>query len=1004
MLHRFKTALLVLVCLILATAVFAQTSRTSGEIQGRVTDGGGDALPGVTVTAVNENTGLTRTVWTDSDGTYVIALLPPGTYRVTAELAGLGQATSDGVQVRLGTASNVRLSLSPQIAEEIVVTGDAPLVDVAESGATHSVSEEQISNLPILGRDFKDLGLLTPGVTESFGGRVSLNGGRGITTDYNIDGAEANSEFFGEERGGTEAPFVFSQAAIQEFQVIRSTYAAEYSKGVGATMNAITKSGTNEITGEAFWYRRDGDWADERAATIDGQQIEESFEAKDIDQYGFALGGPIVHDRFHYFVNTDQQDVTEPMILFDVRTDNDFLDLDPAVQSAFINRVEGLLGHPLDVEYDLTSEEDQETYLIKLDGNFGMNHHASIRWNYADFNNFPSEGFALRSANGDEYNTTNSVVAQAESVLSSSLFNQFIFQYGLEERPINSLSPPGVPNTEIDGGGIFMVFGRSEFLPNATDEEKFQVKNNTTWMVGNHQFKAGFEYVDGTIDNLFPREAGGEFDFDSVQDFLDNDPGIFFQGYGPTGGLNSWDYQQWGLFVQDEWNPFPSLTIDYGIRYDLQDIAEPVANKFPEHPEFVENFQNDDDNFAPRLGFAWDINNDGRSVLRGGVGRFFNHIPQILYAAPLAEVGGIYNRISVPCSSGNCPVYPNILSPAEFEALVRSAPDVTGVNSNLEAMQSDRLSLGYEQQVGNLLSVGIEGVYAELDNQQRLVNVNAANTGRRYGNLPVYSTSSFYDDLQRYPEFRDVKLHSSDAEGDYKSVTLQTRGIPRAGSRFTWLAHYTWAEAIDQDSNERSTSTPFHIDPFNPELNEGPADFDIEHRFLASATYELPWGIMASGIFNWRTGSPYTAGIDTGSTSLNGLFGIGTAIPVFVDQSGNVIDMTQADGMTADELEAFLQGATIEGRNQRRQPDFMNIDLRLSKTFSIMGDVGIEIIGEVFNVLNEDNTLVTGNNQEMFFGSFRSGRWSFDRNQNFGKENSFSGYPRQYQAAVKIHF
>ncbi|HUO85521.1 MAG TPA: TonB-dependent receptor, partial [Thermoanaerobaculia bacterium] len=712
---------------------------------------------------------------------------------------------------------------------------------------------------------------------------------------------------------------------------------------------------------------------------------------------------PIVRDRFHYFINTDNQDVTEPMILFDVRTDSDFLALDPAVQGAFLSRVESLLGRSLDEELDLTAQRDQETYLIKLDGNFGTNHHASARWNYADFNNFPSEGFSLRSANGDEYNTTNSLVAQAESILSQSLFNQFIFQWGLEERPIDSLAPPGVPNTEIDGGGIFMVFGRSEFLPNATDEEKFQIKNNTTWMMGNHQFKAGFEYVDGTIDNFFPREAGGEFDFDSVQDFLDNTPGIFFQGYGPTNGLNSWDYSQWGVFVQDTWNPMPNLTVDYGIRYDLQDIATPVANKFPNHPEFVENFKNDENNFAPRLGFAYDLRGDGRSVLRGGVGRFFSHIPQILYAAPLAEVAGIYNRITVPCSSGGCPTYPNILTPEEFAVFVRSAPDVTGVNSNLEAMESTRMSLGYEQQVGSFMSVGVEGVYAQLDKQQRLVNVNAVDTGRRYGDLIVYSTSSSFGALRRYPEFRDVKLHSSDAEGDYTSLTLQARGLPAPGSRFSWLAHYTWAEAIDQDSNERSTSTPFHLDPFNPEVNEGPADYDIEHRFLASGTYELPWGIMVSGILNWRTGAPHTAWLDTGSTAINGIFGIG-GTPVFRDSSGNIIDMTQATGMTPDQLSAFLQGAEIEGRNQRRQPDFKNIDLRLSKRFNLFSDVGIELIGEVFNLLDEDNTIVVGSNQDMFFGSFRSGTWTFTRNANFGKENAFTGYPRQYQAAVKVLF
>lgn len=988
--------------LMLAGTLLAQTNRTTGDINGRVVDPSGEALPGVTVTAVNTGTGLTRVAASDQQGLYTIALLPPGTYNVMAELAGLGQTRRDNVVVRLGTATNVRLTLSPTVAEEIVVTAEAPVIDVTEAGATSSVSEQQIENLPILGRDFKDLVLLTPGVTEAFGGRVALNGARGIATDYNIDGAEANSEFFGEERGGTEAPFVFSQAAIKEFQVIRSTYSAEYSRGVGATMNAITKSGTNNLDGQLFWFLRDGGWADERSTTVDGQPVGDFFVSKDVDQFGFALGGPIVRDRYHYFLNADFQDVSEPLSIFDFREDSDFRALDAAVQAAFVSKIESILGYPVDNEFDLATKEDQETYLLKFDGNFGTSHHGSVRWNYADFNNFPSEGLELRSANGDEHNETNSLVIQAESVILSDMFNQFIFQYGLEERPIDSLSTVGVPNTEIDGGGIFVEFGRSEFLPNRTDEEKFQIKDSLTWVRRSHQFKAGFEYIDAQIDNFFPREAGGEYDFDSVQEFLDNDPTLFFQGFGPTNGLNSWDFVQWGVFIQDTWNPRPNLTFDYGIRYDIQEIPKPVSNKFPEHPEFVTNFQDDDDNFAPRLGFAWDVKGDGRSVLRGGVGRFYNFLPNILFAGPLAEVAGIYNRISVSCSSGRCPTYPNILTPEQFAEFVRASPDVTGVNSNLEAMESNRLSLGYEQILGSNYSVGIEGVYATLDKAQRLVNVNAGDTGRRYGDLVVYSTS--IDALQRYPEFRDVKLHSSDAEGDYKSITLQTRRIPTAGSKFSWLAHYTWAEAIDQDSNERSTSTPFHVDPFRPEVSEGPADYDIEHRILISGTYELPWSINLSGILNWRTGAPYTAGINTGSTALNGLFGLGVRIPVFRDSSGNVIDMTQATGMTRDELSAFLQGATMEGRNRRRQPDFMNIDLRLSKRFVLPGQFGIEIIGEVFNILNEENRVVPFSNQTMFNGFFRSGRWNFSRNSSFESETSFSGLPRQYQVAAKLLF
>lgn len=1002
---RSRSVLTVLLCAFaLAAGAFAQTSSTTGEIAGRVVDDSDAVLPGVTVTATNVNTGLSRTVVTGGNGDYAVGLLPPGMYRVTAELSGFRTATRETVEVLLGSTTTVRLQLGAELAEEITVTAEAPVVDTTEAGLTVSVTREQIENLPILGRDFSDLILLTPGAGEAFGERVSLNGARGIQSDFNIDGADANSDFFGEERGGTEAPFVFSQAAIQEFQVLRSSYKAEYAKGVGATLNAITKSGTNELNGEVFYFRRDADWADERSATLGGERVEEFFEARDSDQYGFAVGGPIQRDRIHFFLNGDFQDISEPLFVRDVRQDNLFVGLPAEQQAAFIARVEQLLGGSLDREIRFDSKEDQETYLAKVDASLGAGTQASLRYNSADYNNFPSEGSAdILSNNGDEFNKVQSTVLQANSVLSTSWANELIVQYGLEERPINALNNV-LPETNVQGLGSTFTFGQSEFLPNRTDEEKWQLKDNVTYFWNNHQLKGGFEYISAEIDNLFPRELAGQYFFANVADFLANRPRQFDQGFGPTAGLNAFDYETWGAFVQDTVT-LRNVTLDLGIRYDVQDIPEPVGNAYPQHPEFLTDFNNDDDNFAPRLGFAWDLKGDGRSVLRGGVGQYYNFLPSILYAGPLAEIAGLYNRISLRCDLGaNCPTFPNILTPEQFAREARASLNVTTVSPDLEAAESLRTSLGFEQQLGTSYSVGIEAVYAQIDKAQRLVNVNAVPTGLTFGNLVVYDLRN---PNRRYPDLQAVRQHTSDAEGEYTSVTLSTRKFAVGDSNFTWLAHYTWAEAIDQDSNERSTSTSFSLDPFNPELSEGRADYDVTHRFVASGTYELPWGILVSGILTWRTGTPYTAGIDTGFNGLNGLDAQGVETPVFHDSNGNVIDLTLANGMTPQQLSAFLagQGARLEERNERDQPDFRNVDLRLSKTFGF-GRFELELIGEVFNVLNEENEFITASNQVLFTGQFSGGVWTFRRNEDFGKSNSFNNlsFPRQYQAALRVRF
>jgi hypothetical protein len=996
--------MILLLGLALTGGAFAQTSSTSGEISGVVADSSGGVLPGVTVTATNTETGQTRIVVTDESGAYTMGLLPPGTYDISAELEGLGTATRRGVTVLLGTASNVRLSIDPQLAEQITVTAEAPVIDTTQADLTTAVTEAQIDNLPILGRDFKDLVLLTPGAGEAFGGRVSVNGARGMQTDYNIDGAEANSDFFGEERGGTEAPFVFSQAAIREFQVIRSTYNAEYSRGVGGTMNAITKNGTNDIEAELFYFYRDQDWADERSATLNGRQVSEFFEARDSDQYGAAVGGPLVRDRLFFFVTGDFQDIAEPLTARDVRTTSLFQSLPEETRNAFLGRVNQLLGGGnLEDQFRFEAKQDQEVYLVRLDGNLGNSHHAFLRYNSAEYTNFPSEGSAdILSNNGTEQNQVESTVLQLDSVFGSSLANEFTIQRGIEERPIVALNN-NLPETVIQD--IDFTFGRSEFLPNRTDEDKWQVKDDLTWFFGNHQIKGGVEYLQTEIENLFPREAGGQIFFSNIEDFLANRPNRVDQGYGPTGGLNAFDYDAYGLFVQNSQRVGERLTLDYGIRYDRQSIPEPTGNVYANHPEFLADFNEDTDNWAPRVGFAWDVEGNGRSVLRGGVGRFFNPLPSILYAGPTAEIAGLYNRITLTCSTGRCPTYPNILTPEQFEVEARTATNVTVLSPDLEAVETIRGSLAYERQLGTSYSVSLEGVYSQFDNAQRLVNINVAPSGLTYGNLVVYDPRAA---TRPYTDLNAVRRHVSDAEGEYTSLTLGTRKLAVGDSRFSWLAHYTWSEAIDQDSNERSTSTSFSLDPFDPEISEGPADYDIEHRFLASGTYELPWGIRVSGIFTWRTGTPYTPGIDvTGANGLNGLDAQGIETPVFVDRNGGTINLTLANGLTPQQFSSFLaeRGARLSERNNERQPDYRNLDLRLSKAFDF-GPVELELIGEVFNALNEEIEFVTATNQVRYTGSLTNGVWSFRENPDFGETNSFNNLsvPRQYQVAARIRF
>ncbi|HWW60995.1 MAG TPA: TonB-dependent receptor, partial [Thermoanaerobaculia bacterium] len=562
-----------------------------------------------------------------------------------------------GAIVLLGNNTTVNLSINPQVSESITVTAAAPVVDTTRTGTAQSVTEEQIENLPILGRDFKALAQLTPGVASAFGGRITSNGARGIATDFNIDGASSNNDFFGEQTGGTRAPFTFSQAAIKEFQVIRSQYNAEYGRGVGAQLNAITKSGSNEFDGEAFYFLRKTAWASTRPTRLpNGVAVTDSFRGRNSTQPGFAVGGPIQHDRLFFFVNFDGQRQKLPVSATDIRRNATFSALPEATRTAFFAKVQGLIGFPYEqgIEYDQSF--DQDTYLIKLDANVGSKNHFSLRDNYTSFENGNNQSFNHLSNQGVETDKFNQLVLQGETVFTGNLFNQFLAQYTSDERPVDpNTTTPEVVVTYAPNTTVFL--GQNDFLPNNTKEKKIQLKDSIQYIWNDHTFKVGAEGLLMSIDNLFPRNLSGVYRYNSVQDFIDNKPASFNQGFGPGGGLTSWDQNTYALFVSDSFRVGTHLTFDAGVRYDWQTIPEPETNAFPQHPEFITQIEEDKDNYAPRFGFAWDLLGTGRSVLRGGTGKFFGYMPDILLSNPLTQISGNFNQVTI----SNCALATNVV-------------------------------------------------------------------------------------------------------------------------------------------------------------------------------------------------------------------------------------------------------------------------------------------------------------------------------------------------------
>lgn len=968
--QRLIVATLALALMALAPpTLLAQSNVSTGQLFGTVTDPDGSVMPGATIEARNVNSGFTRRAVTDASGFYRMDLLPVGTYDIKATLTGFNTQVFTGTYIGLG--SSVRMDFSLEISaveEEIVVTAEAPVVETTNPNTSSTVSDEQIANLPLNGRDFSDFALLTPGATYGDpaavqGARGGLNvGARGIQNSFNIDGANDQSSFFGEERGGTRPPFTFSQAAIKELQVIRSDYGTEFSSS-GAVINAITKSGTNQFRGEVWTYYSN----DSMVGTTAGNEYTNPRDPTDFTrlQYGFSLGGPVIRDKVHFFASIDAQDYDTPYFV-------QFRDF-PYSRTAEWEALTGLDfatetgGQTPDQDGEIGQTNDALVFLIKFDWQLGANHLLTFRDNYSTQegeNLTASYSNTGRSNNGLEENSFNSLVATLNSVFSDSMFNEAYVQWALEERPRTA------NNTSIPEASIYQfraTWGQNNFLPNYLDEDRIQLIDNLTWYSGDHTFKVGANLDFVSFDDGFFRYGAGSYSFDEWENgsrdngFLDGGlPYSYTQSFSDYNGTVKFNNNYYAVYFQDEWRATPNFTLTYGLRYEFQEHDDPKETN-PAYPD-TGQIPNDTNNWAPRVGFAWDVAGDGKSVFRGGIGMFYDNTPTLLDANAMLTNGIRVIRVSNRCSYQECPTWPNTWS--SFGDLQESTPDIFVYDPAFENPETLRMSLGYEREIVRNFSLGIDAIWSDSKKLERKWDQNLQPDG---GTTPDGRPT--YEDGDVYPEFDQVMQFTSDAKQEYRAVILTAR--KRFSNRWFLDASYTWSSSKDHDSNERSvsSSSDFPQDQFFLKYDWGYSAFDARHKFVASFGWQLPANFLISGIYTWRSGFPYSAQ-DARDNNTDG-YRNETAM---IEVSPGVFE--------------------LEPRNGERQPAFTTLDLRLSWTANLGKRMQLELIGEVFNLFDSSNWLTDEFTLIEYDGSY---------NPDFGV-NTIPGSPRTFQVGAKFRF
>ena len=526
------------VALILAATAFAQ-SGNQGSIAGTITDSSGAVVSGAQVTVTNQDTSAGFTTVSTSEGLFNFPVVPVGSYELRATSSGFGEQKRN-VRVTVGAKINLDIRLAAaQQSENVTVSEESPVIETTRSQFSNAVGEQQIRELPVNGRNFLDFALLTPGVVRDVrGGDLSFAGLRGTLNSLTVDGADNNNTFFGQTIGRTgsgRAPYQFSQDAVQEFQVISSSYNAEQGRSGGAVINVITKSGTNRFHGSAFEFYRDRGLAANDPVLKQNTQIttpgapQPRKPGYHFNQFGGTLGGPIVKDRAFFFFNYDGQRNTQlqPTALVLPAPAN-------AQEAAAINYLQARSAA-------YTRALNQDAFLIKGDWNITHSNLFSVRYNRQDFTgkNFENGGSNQASEHtGNSLVKTDSVTASLTSTLSPRIINVAKFQYQIDSEPGKANSNLPEATVQIGGGQSFIV-GRNSFSPRETTIHRQQYGDTATINADAHTLKFGGDYLHDNILNFFPGNFSGLYSFANLTSFGCSLQGIPLDGSNPLCPANS---------------------------------------------------------------------------------------------------------------------------------------------------------------------------------------------------------------------------------------------------------------------------------------------------------------------------------------------------------------------------------------------------------------------------------------------------------------------------------
>ena len=911
------TGVVTLACFLAALVTGSAAAQVVGaNLSGRITDEGGGALPGVTVTITNKANGSQQTAVTNQEGAYRVVSLQPAPYQIKVELAGFGTNTRE-IVLTIGANATLDIKLGVAALEEsITVSAQTPLVEVARAAPSSTVVESQIRALPVLERNFLALAQLMPGAAPNYiskFSRVKFGGPADQRNGYTtiVDGGDLDDAIWGD-------PTVnISQDAVQEFKVFRNQFDAQYGAALAAVVTVATKSGTNNLHGSGYFFGRDDSLnarnAFARTKPVYGQQ-----------RFGGSVGGPVVRNRTHFFGAYEFTNVNKENII-----------ALPA-SNRFASRENG--------SFPATSRE--HLLLTKWDHRLNDRSSFFVRYAFDDQYATRTATVSSDSANVNDSSKMHSMIGEQNWVLSNTTVNTLRAHYMWNEVATLPVTL-GVPQEVRPSVTTGQNWTSPQFFPRT----RIQVFETVYKTAGRHDLKFGgdYTYAKHAYDAHF--YESGDWQFATDAPFDRNVPATWPINFvQQTNGLYTYNSHIFAAYAQDDWRATDRIRLNLGLRYDvdtnlrMNDVyAEVLAN-----PAYagLENFVSADrgtdaNNFQPRLGVTYDVRGTGTLVARAGWGLYITRNRHYFGLTAQDRLLGTAVRIEDP---NQLRLYPDITAVLGGKSLTDyvasgAARSVYLIPDDYELPESRNTTAGFGWQINGTTGLDVDYVHAYGYNQLGGLDLNLPASGRISATNP-----------RPVSRFTEVKSLENFTKSWYNALETQFR------TRFKGVDSLSVSYTLSSTRRDGVNHYQTYPGTMRTPQEVGYGEQDTRHNLSMAAAAGLPYGVQFSGILRALSGTPFavSAGFDIdgdGQTQNDRPDGL----PITVGR-----EKVQESLQIINALRATRNLAPISSDLLTLNP-FIALDLRLTKAFSPMQGKQVEMFLEGYNILNRVNYAGGGN-------------------------------------------